>query len=153
MRTLKAKDIISGQEGTAYMIIDGRNVELFYAKKIEAKLDKTKATVKTLGHRGTQHKTTGFEITGSMTMFSVTSDFIAMAHKYKETGEDLYFNLKITNEDKTSSIGRQTTILKDCNMNSVMLAQLDVDADFLEQDTDFTVEDFDLLEKFNLPTT
>lgn len=108
--------------------------------------------MKTLGHRGTQHKTTGYEITGSMSIYTVTSDFIALMQRYRDTGQDFYFNLKVTNEDKTSSIGRQSVMLIDCNLDSVVLAQLDVDEDFLSQDLDFTAEDFQLLDKFGLPS-
>lgn len=151
MRTLKARDTISGQEGTAYATINGRNVELFYLKKLEAKVDKDKVEVKTLGRRGTQNKSTGFKMTGSMTIYTVTSDFAVALENYKNTGEDLYFNIKVTNEDKTSSIGRQTVILEGVNLDSTTLAVLDVEADVLEQDTDFTFEDFNIPSRFNLP--
>ena len=65
---------------------------------------------------------------------------------------DTYFDIQVTNEDPTSSIGAQTVLLKDCNLDSVVLASFDVDADVLEEDLDFTFSDADLLEKFKKPT-
>ena len=69
-----------------------------------------------------------------------------------KTGVDTYFDIQVTNEDPTSSIGAQTVLLKDCNLDSVVLASFDVDADVLEEDLDFTFSDADLLEKFKKPT-
>ncbi|AJA42666.1 xkdM-like portal protein (endogenous virus) [Clostridium phage phiCT9441A] len=56
MGFFKAEDTISGQEARAYITVNGRNEELFYAKKIESKVEKQKTEVKTLGRRGTQNK-------------------------------------------------------------------------------------------------
>lgn len=152
VRLLKARDIPSGQEGTAYITTeDGRNTELFYLRSVEANIEKTKVGIKTLGVRGTQHKTTGFEITGTMSIYSVTTDFLVYMERYKETGQDFYFNLRVTNQDATTSIGRKSVTLRDCNLDSATLAHLDVDEDFLSEDLDFTCEDFGLLERYNLP--
>ncbi len=42
MGFLKAGDTISGQEARGFITIDGRNEELFYAKKLESKVEKKK---------------------------------------------------------------------------------------------------------------
>ena len=42
MKTLNAPDTISGKEGRAYAKINGNNEELFYAKTIEANVEKSK---------------------------------------------------------------------------------------------------------------
>ncbi|MBP3037987.1 phage tail tube protein [Bacillaceae bacterium Marseille-Q3522] len=152
MGFLKAKDIISGQEGTAFATINGRNVEMFYVRAIEATVEKQKSEVKTLGKRGTQHKTTGWTGSGSMTIYAVTSEFIQMAIDYVKNGVDTYFDIKTTNSDPTSSIGRQTVVLLDVNLDSIPIVNLDTDTEFLEQDLDFTFDDLDLLEKFQEPT-
>ena len=54
----------------------------------------------------------------------------------------------MVNEDPTSTVGRQTVLLIDCNIDKVVLAKFDADADYLEEDLDFTFEDFKLVEKF-----
>lgn len=56
----------------------------------------------------------------------------------------------ITNEDPTSSVGRQTVILKDCNMDGGLLAKFDADAEYLDEDMDFTFEDFEMPETFTM---
>lgn len=69
-------------------------------------------------------------------------------YRYKETGEDIYFDIQIVNEDKGSSAGRQVIILKDCNLDGGIIALLDADAEYLEDEFDFTFEDWEMPEKF-----
>ena len=51
MNRLDGVNAISGREGRAYAKIDGNNEEMFFARRIEAGVEKTKATVKALGKR------------------------------------------------------------------------------------------------------
>lgn len=151
MGFFKAGDTISGKEARAYVTIDGRNEELFYAKKIESKVEKQKTEVKTLGKRGTQNKATGWKGTGTLTVYYATSLFREIMLKYMKDGIDTYFDMAVTTEDPTSSIGRQTIVLKDCNLDEVSMAMFDIDSEVLEEDMAFTFEDVDLLDKFNKP--
>lgn len=146
---LKARDTISGQEGTAFIEIDGRNEEMFYLKNINAIVEKQKVQIRTLGKRGDQNKTVGWAGTGSATIFGITSRFVEMALDYVKNGRDIFVNIMVTNEDPTSSVGRQSVVLNEVNFDSYPITMLDVDADAIEQDIDFTFDDLDLLEKFN----
>lgn len=149
---LKARDTISGQEGTAFIEIDGRNEEMFYLKNINAIVEKQKVQIRTLGKRGDQNKTTGWAGTGSATIYGITSTFVKLALDYIKNGRDVYVNIMVTNEDPTSSVGRQSVLLVDVNFDSYPITLLDVDADAIEQDLDFTFDDLDLLEAFKAPT-
>ncbi|KOC49989.1 phage tail tube protein [Clostridium botulinum] len=151
MGYLKYGDTISGQEAKGFMNIDGRNEELFYAKKLESKIEKEKSEGKTLGKRGTQSKAKGYKGTGTLTIYKVTSLFIELMLKYMKEGIDTYFDLTVMNEDPTSSIGKQTVVLKNCNFDEVNIASFDVDSDALEEDMSFTFDDADLLNKFKKP--
>jgi len=57
--------------------------------------------------------------------------------------KDIYFDIQVTNEDATSSVGRQTVILKDCNLDGGILTKFDADAEYLNENIDFTFEDFE----------
>ncbi|MCT4686084.1 phage tail tube protein [Vallitalea sp.] len=151
MGFFKADDTISGQEARAYTTINGQVEEMFYAKNLEATAEKNKAEIKTLGKRGTQHKATGWSGSGSMTIYYATSLFRKMMLDYIKNGKDIYFDIQVVNEDPTSSIGKQTTVLKNVNLDSVIMAQFDVDSDALEEDIDFTFDDVDILDEFNKP--
>ena len=150
MKTLNAPDTISGREGRAYAKINGNNEELFFAKSVEASVEKSKSEVKAIGKRMTGHKTTGANGTGSMTLYCLTPLFRQMLKEWKDTGVDIYFDLVIENDDPASSAGKQSILLMGCNLDSVVLAKLDGDSDDpLDEDADFTFENFDILEAFN----
>lgn len=149
MKTLNAPDTISGKEGRAYAKIDGNNEDLFFAKTIESTVEKSKSEVKAIGKRMTGHKTTGGNGTGSMTLYYMPPLFRRMIKQWKETGQDIYFDMVIENDDQESSAGKQSVLLIDCNLDSVVLGKLDGDSDDpLDEDVDFTFEDFDILTPF-----
>lgn len=149
MKTLNAPDTISGKEGRAYAKVNGNNEELFFAKTIEATVEKNKSEIKAIGKRMTGHKTTGASGSGSMTLYYMTPLFREMIKQWKKTGVDVYFDMVIENDDQESAAGKQSTLLIDCNLDSVVLAKLDGDSDdALDEDVDFTFEDFDILTPF-----
>lgn len=152
MPFLRAGDTISGQEGRAYATINNQVEEMFYIKTLEGKIEKNKTDVKTLGRRGTQHKANGFNGTGSMTIYYVTSLFRQLMLDYIKTGKDTYFDITIVNEDNNSSIGKQTVVLKNVNLDSVIIAKLDTESEVLDEDADFTFDDVDVLDSFVAPT-
>lgn len=152
MAFLKAGDVINGREGTAYMTIDGRNVALFFLKNIEASVELTKTEVPVLGKRITQQKVTGAAGSGSMTIHKVTSEFANIGVNYLKTGTVPEVTIKVTNEDPQSSIGRQSTLLKGVLLDSIVIAKLDVEAETLDEDVDFTFNDAEILESFKAPT-
>ncbi len=145
---LKAEQIISGQAGRAYANIDGRNRELMYLKSIDASVTKRKTAVRTLGKTGDQFKAAGWSGKGKMTVYYVTSLFREMMLDYMKTGRDSYFDIVVINEDGNADAGRQTVVLKNCNLDSVVLARLDVDADNLDEEVSFTFDGAELLDSF-----
>lgn len=152
MAFLKAGDVINGREGTAFMTIDGRNIALFFLKNIEASVELTKTEVPVLGKRITQQKVTGSAGSGSMTIHKVTSEFANIGVNYLKTGTVPEITIKVTNEDPQSSIGRQSTLLKGVLLDSIVIAKLDVEAETLDEDVDFTFNDAEILESFKAPT-
>lgn len=151
MKTLKASDIPAGSEAVAYIEVDGKVEEFFYAKSIEATAELNKSEVRVMGKRGVQNKATGWTGSGSMTIYYVTTIFRNMLLKYAKEGILPAFKLVITNEDKGTTIGKQTVCLYDCVIDSVNLAKFDVESDALDEDMDFTFSDFDILDSFGNP--
>lgn len=151
MKTLRASDIPAGSEAVAYIEVDGVVEEFFYAKSIEANAELNKSEVKVMGKRGVQNKATGWTGSGSMTIYYVTSMFRKMLLKYAKEGVLPAFKMIVTNEDKGTSIGKQTVVLYDCVIDSVNLVKFDVESDALDEDMDFTFSDFDILDEFGKP--
>lgn len=145
---MKAKDTISAALAECFVTVGTRRYNFMQAINLEAKFEKTKTQVPILGKTGKGNKATGWTGTGSATFHYNTSIFRQMMLDYKDTGQDTYFEMQITNEDPTSEVGRQTIILKDCNIDGGILAKFDADADYLDEDMDFTFEDFSMPESF-----
>ena len=121
------------------------------AISLEATYEKTKSEVPILGRVTKANKAVGGKGTGSMTVHYVTSLFRKLMIEYIKTGRDIYFDIQVTNEDVTSSIGRQTVILKDCNFDSATMTKFDAHGEYLDEDWDFTFESVEMPEEFTNP--
>ena len=147
--TMQARNAISGAQGRAFVTIEGTRYQFASLINLEANADKTKTQVPIMGRSSKGNKATGIEYTGSATFHYNTSVFRDLLYKFQETGEDIYFDIQVTNDDKTSTVGTQTTILKDCNLDGGIIAMLDADAEYLEDSAEFTFERFELPQKFD----
>lgn len=145
-----AKDTVSAALAECFADIDGNRYNFMQAKNIEAKFEKTKVEVPILGQTGKGNKSNGWKGTGKATFYYNTSIFREMFKKYKDTGEDTYFDMQISNTDNNSDAGRQTIILRRCNLDGGSIVKFDIGSDTLDEEMDFTFEDFDMPETFNL---
>ena len=144
------KDSVFAALAECFVTIDDVRYNFMQAINLEAHFEKNKTEVPILGKTGKGNKATGWKGTGSAKFHFNTSLFRELLARYKDTGEDVYFDIQVTNEDETAAVGRQTIILKDCNVNGGILTKFDADADYLDEELDFTFEDFDMPETFNL---
>lgn len=151
---LSARDILSGEQGTVWATIGGERFCMMHVKNIEANVEYDKEQVPILGKRGKGNRKKGETYSGTMTVYYLTSKFRELAQDYKQTGQDFYFDMQISNEDTTTRAGEQVVTLIDVNINSLVLAKLDADSSILDEDMEFTFEDwrldksFDVLEGF-----
>ena len=145
---MKAKDAVSGSLAQCYVTIEDDRYNLMNAINVEVNFSKNKTEVPILGKTGKGNKATGWSGTGSATVHYNTSIFRKLMERYKETGEDVYFDMEITNEDPTSATGKQIVVIQDCNIDGGILAKFDADAEYLDEDIDFTFEDFYIRKSF-----
>jgi len=146
---MKAKDTISAKLAECFVTLGGSRYNFMQAISVEASFERTKTEVAILGKTGVGNKSIGWKGTGSATFHYNTSIFRKMMLDFKDTGEDIYFEMQITNHDPTSSVGRQTVVLIDCNIDGGVLAKFDADGEILDEEMDFTFEDFKMPESFN----
>lgn len=145
---MKAKDTLFAGLAECYVTIGTRRYNFMQAINMEVNFKKNKTKVPILGKTGKGNKASGWEGTGKATFHYNTSVFRQMMLQYKDTGEDIYFEIQISNEDKSSAVGRQTIILIDCNIDGGILAKFDADGEYLDESMDFTFEDFKMPESF-----
>jgi len=148
--TMKAKDTLSAKLAECFVTIGSNRYNFMQCINFEAKFEKTKTEVPILGKTGAGNKSTGWKGTGSATFHYNTSIFRQLMLDFKNSGEDVYFEIQVTNEDPTSAVGRQTLVFIDCNIDGGILAKFDADGEYLDEDMDFTFEDFKMPESFTL---
>lgn len=145
---MHARDTISGSLARCYITIEKNRYNFMQAIDLEAKFEKTKVEVPILGKTGKGNRSTGWKGTGKAKFHFNNSIFRELMYRYQEEAIDVYFDIQVVNEDPTSTVGSQTIILKDCNVNGGILALFDASKDFLEEEMEFTFESFEMPEKF-----
>lgn len=145
---MKGKDTLSAKLAECFITIRGRRYNFMQMINFEGVLEKTKTEVPILGRTGTANKSTGWKGTFSATLHYNQSVMREMLEQYKDTGEDTYFEIQVTNEDPTSAAGRQTVVFLDCNLDGGILAKFDADGEYLDEEADGTFDDFKMPEKF-----
>lgn len=124
---------------------DGRSVNVWVNSE---EYHHFEVTVPRLGAIMAGHKSCGMEGTFSGTAHYNQSVLRQALLDYKNTGEDVYFEMQITNDDPTSDAGRQTIIFYDCNTDGGVLAKFDADGEYLDEEIEGTFEDFSMPESF-----
>jgi len=147
---MKGKDAISAKLAECFVTIEGNRYNFMQMINFEASFEKNKTEVPILGKTGVGNKATGWKGSGSATAHYNQSIFRTLLQRYKDTGEDVYFEIQVTNDDPTSAAGRQTIVFMDCNTDGGILAKFDADGEYLDEDIDFTFEDFKMPESFTL---
>ncbi len=146
--TMKAKDVIAAKLAECFITIGTRRYNFMQMIDMECKVDKTKSKVPRLGAIMDGHKACGMEGTFSGTAHYNQSVMRQALLDYKNTGADTYFEMQITNDDPTSTAGRQTLIFYDCNTDGGVLAKFDADGEFLDEEIEGTFDDFSMPESF-----
>lgn len=148
----KISDLVTGNEGSAYITVDGQNRYFFEVSKIDANIEFKVIARRLFGRRMTQHKVVGAEGKGTITMYNVSPAALAIYNQYIKNGKVPQISIQTTNEDTGSTIGRRTVVMRDVILAKVPVIYLDDSSEDLNTtDSDFTFDDLDDLESYKLP--
>ena len=149
MAIMSQLDALSAKEGTVFFTINDKQYELAELISLEAKIEYTKADVTPLNSRMKGSKIVGAEGAGSLKMYYHRPELKAMALNYVKQGILPRIDIKCTNEDRSSRAGRYTIVLKGVLFKESFIFKLDGSADeVIDEETDFTFQDFDILSEF-----
>jgi len=145
---MRGKDAVSAKLAECFITVSGNRYNFMQAIDFEATFERTKTKVPILGQTGAGNKSTGWRGKGKATFHYNSSVFRDMMLKYKNSGEDVYFEIQVSNFDPASSSGRQTIVFVDCNIDGGILAKFDANGEYLDERLEFTFEDFRMPQKF-----
>lgn len=148
--TMEGIDAVSGSLAQCYMTIGGRRYNFMQLINFESKMDKTITAIPILGKTGKGHKPSGWEGTWTGKAHYNQSVIRKMLKAYKQTGKDETFTIQVTNEDTTSTVGRQTIVHYGCLISGGTLAKFDASAEYLDEDLSGTFDDWDMPEQFKM---
>lgn len=146
---MSALDAVAGSQASAYVTIEGNRYNFMQLYNFESNMEINTTEVPILGKTGKGNKPAGWTGTWSGTAHYNQSILRKMWLEYKNTGRLPVFDIQITNEDPTTSVGRQTIILKDCLTKGGTLAKFDADSDILDEDIEGTFDDWEMPEEFS----
>lgn len=148
--TMRGSDAVSASLAECYVTVGTNRYNFMQMINFEAKITKNKNTVPILGQTGKGNKANGWTGTFKGKAHYNQSVFRQMLMEYKETGEDIYFDIQVTNSDAASNAGKQTIIFTGCNIDGGTLAKFDAEGDYLSEEISGTFEDFKMPDKFKL---
>lgn len=147
---MNAKDAVYGSLAECFITIDGNRYNFMSLTEFESMFEVNSKDVPILGKVGKGHKPAGGNGTWKGTAHYNQSIFRKIADQYQKTGVMPYFEIQVTNEDPTSSVGRQTIIHHDCLCDKFTLAKFEAGEDLLEEELSGTFEEFDMPEEFTM---
>lgn len=152
MSFLLEHDTLNGAAGKAVIIQNGQVKDLFGAKSVKTQAEISSSDMKVIGTKKAQQKPGSVKQTGTMTIYYGTPLFLDMLAQYIRTGVMPYFNLQVTNDDPTTTVGVQTVAYYNCKLTgTIPLSVLDAEADMLTVEVSFSYEDFEPLSSFHDP--
>lgn len=155
MSYLMAQDTLNGAEGKITITRNGRILEVCGMRNIKTLAGIQTADMRTIGTRKIQSKANGVKQTGTGNVYFGSNSsnlFTDMVLNYIENGVQDMFDITITNQDPTSSVGAQVMGYYGCVLTGdIPLSLLDDEAAMLNYDFNFSYTDVKRLEAFKDP--
>ena len=152
---LLASDTLNGAEGKITITHAGRILEVCGMRNIKTVAGIQTTDMRTIGTRKIQAKANGVKQTGSGNVYFGSNGsnlFTDMVLNYINNGIQDEFDITITNEDPTASVGAQTMGYYGCVLTGdIPLSILDDETAMLNYDFNFTYTNVNRLESFNDP--
>lgn len=153
MSYLLAKDTLNGAEGNVTVTMNGTVYEVAGMKNIQADAEIQSSDMRVIGTRKIQDKPNGVKQTGTGNIYYGTNLWTDMVLQYINTGVMPEFNINITNNDPTTTVGSQVMAYYGCHLTGkIPLSILNDEEAMLNYDFNFVYTDVARLQAFNSPT-
>lgn len=148
VQIMQARDSVSAKMAHCFITLNGKRYNFMQAIEVEINIEKVKSKVPIMGSPTAGNKSTGMEITGKATFHFNTSIFDNPMMVFQNTGEDFYFDMQLTNEDPTSTVGRRTVIAYGCNLDEYPVFRANAEGEHITAEIPFTVERLEIPEQY-----
>lgn len=145
---MDARDAISGSLANCYVTIDGSRYKFLQMTEFSATYKPNIVDVPILGRVNKGHKMVGGSGEWSGKATYNQSILREVMKRYQDTGSFPEIEMQIENEDPSSSVGRQSTILTGCLLDSMVVAKFAAGENLLDEDISGTFDKFELPETF-----
>ncbi|MEI3523240.1 MAG: phage tail tube protein [Anaerotignum sp.] len=151
---LLAKDTVNGAEGKVFVTRNGKQIEVAGMMNITTYAEIQGKEMRVVGTRTIQNKANGAKQTGKGNIYYGTSLWTDMVLEYIDTGNMPQFDLQVTNDDPSSSVGSQSIAYYGCELTgSIPLSILDSEEAMLNYEFNFTYTRVAKLRSFNEPAS
>lgn len=149
---MNTKDAVLAKFATVFCTIGDNRYAMAMAKDFEAKANVSTKEVPKLGSVITGHKATGVKLSVKMTIYKCTEIFDDLIEDFIKTGILPTFDIQISNEDPSSSVGASTKIYNDVVLDGdVLLSIAKSGDDFIEQEINGYATSYGSESKFKNP--
>lgn len=152
MSFLLANDGVNGKAGSAFMVKNGQNIEIFGLKKYEVNAEIQTSEFPVVGSLINQTKVKGINYSGTMTIYYGTPEFINILSEFKRNGRFPEINFQVINQDKGTSVGGQIVAIYGVTLTKIPIAMLDDSAEYLQEEIPFNFTDYEVLKGFTAPS-
>lgn len=152
MAYLLARDTVNGAEGRIFVTLDGKNYEVACMRNITTNAEIQSDDMRVIGTRTIQDKPNGAKLTGTGNIYYGTNLWTDIVLKYIQTGVMTEFDIQLTNNDPTTTIGSQVVAYYGCHLTgTIPLSILNDEEAMLNYDFSFAWTRCARLQSFNDP--
>lgn len=153
MSYILARDTVNGAEGSIFVTVNGQNIQVANMRNIRTSANIQSTDMRVIGTRKIQQKSNGAQQTGTGNIYYGNDLFRDMVLEYINTGVMPEFDIQITNNDPTTSLGTESMAFYGCHLTGeVPLAILNDEEAMLNYDFNFSFTRAAKLSSFNAPS-
>lgn len=151
--TMNTQDAVSANFAECFVTLNNTRYSMLMAKEFEGKASITTAEVPRLGSVVIGHKAQTVVLSFSMTIYKCTEIFDDIMDQFIQTGVMPTFDIQVSNEDPSTSVGRSTKIFTNCVLDGdVMLSMFNAEGEFVEQSIEGFCDSYTRPEKYTNPS-
>ena len=152
MSYLLAKDTLNGAEGSIVVTRNRKNYTVACMRNIQTNAEIQSNDMRVIGTRTIQDKPNGAKLTGTGNIYYGTNIWTDMVLEYIQTGVMPEFDIQITNNDPTTSVGSQVMAYYGCHLTgTIPISILNDEEAMLNYDFNFAYTRVARLQAFNDP--